>query len=67
MTTATDERSALGAFSRSLYPSFAHSHQYGTIIGQYMTSLLPPHRLGKVVLDGVVKFVLSTSPHSSAC
>lgn len=27
---------------------------YGTVIGQYMVKILPPERLGKIVVDGVV-------------
>ncbi|ORY90800.1 TAP-like protein-domain-containing protein [Leucosporidium creatinivorum] len=35
---------------------------YGTIIAQYLTSLLPPHRLGKIVMDGVVNATMWTGP-----
>ena len=27
---------------------------YGTVIGQYMINILPPQRLGRIVIDGVV-------------
>ncbi|EPQ60477.1 alpha/beta-hydrolase [Gloeophyllum trabeum ATCC 11539] len=27
---------------------------YGTIIGQYLVKILPPHRIGRVMIDGVV-------------
>jgi hypothetical protein len=27
---------------------------YGTVIGQYMVKILPRHRLGKIIIDGVV-------------
>ncbi|KAL8291844.1 hypothetical protein RQP46_002102 [Phenoliferia psychrophenolica] len=30
---------------------------YGTIIGQYLTAIIPPERLGRVIIDGVVDAV----------
>lgn len=36
--------------------------QYGTIVGQYLTSILPKERIGRVIIDGVVKYV--TVSHS---
>lgn len=27
---------------------------YGTVVGQYMVKVLPPERLGRIVIDGVV-------------
>lgn len=28
---------------------------YGTVIGQYLTSIVPPARLGRILIDGVVE------------
>jgi pimeloyl-ACP methyl ester carboxylesterase len=27
---------------------------YGTVIGQYLIKILPPKRIGRIVIDGVV-------------
>jgi pimeloyl-ACP methyl ester carboxylesterase len=31
-----------------------YGFSYGTIIGQYLIKVLPPHRIGRVIIDGVV-------------
>ncbi|TFK48608.1 hypothetical protein OE88DRAFT_481665 [Heliocybe sulcata] len=43
---------------------------YGTVIGQYMLAILPPERLGRIIIDGIVDvvgFATTCASSGSAC
>jgi hypothetical protein len=47
----------LRVYSSCAWASLDWGVSYGTVIGQTLVKMLPPHRLGKIVIDGVVNAV----------
>lgn len=50
-------RSSVSNFSHLLFHltcSFLPSQSYGSVIGAYLVNMLPSHRIGKVLIDGIV-------------